>query len=65
MYMAKWFTTEEEAKKFQKEQGFGALYKNTPRSRTRSNYETEALMRGHAPGSDFCTRFPFVVAWNE
>ena len=64
MYYSKFFATESDAKAFQKKQGYGVLYKNTPRSRTRSDYRTEALMRGHYPDSEFCKIHPYVVAWN-
>ena len=58
MYIAKWFVDKEEAKKFQKEHG-GALYKNEPRSRTRNDHLTTALMMGFDPD-----KYPYSVNWN-
>lgn len=57
-YMAKWFTNEDEAKKFQKENG-GVLYKNVPRSRTKRDHLVTAAMMGFDP-----VEFPYSVNWN-
>lgn len=57
MYMAKWFTNEEDAKKFQKEHG-GTLYKNVPRSRTKRDHLVTAAMMGFDP-----VKFPYSVNW--
>ena len=57
MYMAKWFKDEQDAKTFQREHG-GALYKNTPRSRTRIDHLTTAAMMGFDPDE-----FKFSVNW--
>ncbi len=62
-YYYKFFKTEEEARTFQKENG-GALYKNTPRSRTKRSYAVEAGMAGVDPNGDFCKERPYVIAWN-
>ena len=65
MYMHKFFKTKEEAKAFQKKEGYGVLYSNAPRSRTKRDYMIEHDMAkgeglGITPESH-----PFVVAWNE
>ena len=62
-YCNKFFKTEEQAKAFQKERGYGVLYKNTPHSRTKKQYETEADMMGVSQKER--EKHPFVVAWNE
>lgn len=60
MYRAAWFETKEEAKDFQKKQGFGALYTNLPGSRTKRQFNDEAAMFG------FDTeKYHAVVSWNE
>lgn len=64
MYYNRFFATETEAKQFQNQQGFGDLYKNTPRSKTKRYYRTEALMMGHNPEGDYCKNHPYVIAWN-
>lgn len=58
MYMVRWFTNEDEAKKFQKECG-GAFCKNAPRSRTKRDHLTTAAMMGFDP-----EQFPYSVNWN-
>lgn len=62
MYYNRFFKTEEEAKAFQKEQGFGVLYKYTKGSRTKDRYLVEAAMMGKS--MEFVEEHPFVVAWN-
>ena len=59
MYMAKWFKDEEDAKCFQKKHGYGALYKNVPRSKTRRDHLVTAAMMGFDPDE-----FPYSVNWN-
>lgn len=63
MYMNRFFKTKDEAVAFQKEQGFGALYSNAKGSRTKSSYQTEALMMGKS--NEFQQEHPFCVAWNH
>lgn len=62
MYMYHFFKTEQEARAFQKKQGLGALYKNTPKSRTKESYMIEAAMAEKS--NEFIAEHPFVVAWN-
>lgn len=64
MYCNKFFKTEEEAKKFQKEFGYGALYKNTPRSRSKKDFMVEAKLIACLP-DDYIEKHPYCVAWNE
>lgn len=59
MYYAKWFKTEEEAKRFQKEHG-GALYKNVPKSRTKRDHEIASYMFGFDKDE-----YPYSVNWNK
>ena len=62
-YCNKFFKTEEQAKAFKKERGYGVLYKNTPHSRTKKEYEAEAdMMRVSQKERE---KHPFVVAWDE
>ena len=58
-YNGRWFKTEEEAKAFQKEHG-GALYKNTPRSRTKRDHEIASMTFGFDPDE-----YPYSVNWNS
>lgn len=58
MYYAKWFKTEAEAKAFQK-QHRGVLYKNTPRSKTKTSHMITATMMGFDPNV-----YPYSVNWN-
>lgn len=58
---SRFFKTEQEARAFQKELGFGALYKNTKGSRTKREYFAEAIMADKMV--DFVREHPYVVAW--
>lgn len=58
MYACRWFTDEEEAKKFQKENG-GALYRGVPNSRTKKDHLISASMFGFD-----AEKFPYSVNWN-
>ena len=60
VYMTAWFKTEQEAKEFQKNEHSGALYKGTPRSRTKQDHMIAAFMHGFDP-----EKYPFSVNWNE
>lgn len=62
-YCSKFFATKEEAKAFQKERGYGALYSYTKGSRTKKSYLCEAAMIGMS--MEQVEQKPFVVAWNE
>lgn len=59
MYCAKWFKTEGEAKKFQKQHG-GTLYRNVKGSHTKTDHKVTAYMfRFDA------NEYPYSVNWNE
>ena len=64
MYKNKFFKTKEEAKAFQKEKGYGALYSNVKGSRTKKYYRDELLVKGRCD-EEFINEHPYVVAWNE
>jgi len=66
MYMFHFFKTKEEAKTFQKEKGYGTLYSNEPRSRTKKDYAIERMMMQDTnwKPDEFYDEHPFVVAWN-
>lgn len=65
MYNNKFFKTREEAVAFQRQHG-GALYSNTPKSRTKKDYRAEMAVAFDArmelvnPNET-----PYCVAWNE
>lgn len=64
LYCQKFFSAEREAHQFIKEHGGqGILYKNTPRSRSKREFQIEATMSGltqaELQGKDYC------VAWNQ
>lgn len=65
MYNNKFFKTREEAKAFQKEHG-GAIYSDTPKSKTKRGFRTEMTvafdgrMEVVNPNET-----PWCVAWNE
>ena len=64
LYCQKFFSTEGEARQFIKEHnGWGTLYKNTPRSRSKREFQFEAAMSGltqdELQGKDYC------VAWSQ
>lgn len=59
MYRAVWFKTKEEAKDFQKKQGFGAIYTNYPNSKTKRQFNDEADMFGFDKN-----KYHAVVSWN-
>lgn len=59
MYCAKWFKTEEEARKFKKEHG-GALYRNVKGSHTKTSHKITAYMMRFDPDE-----YPYSVNWNE
>lgn len=63
-YCNQFFKTKEEAKAFQKQHGYGALYSNEKGSRTKKAYATELRVRG-SWNDEFINTYPFVVAWNE
>lgn len=62
-YCRKFFATKEEAKAFQREKGFGALYSFAKGSRTKQRYMVEAAIAGL--GMQSIMMNPYVVAWNE
>lgn len=64
-YNNRFFATKEDAKKFQKEH-CGALYANTPRSRTRLDFTTEMMVAWDARREAVdAEKTPYCVAWNE
>jgi hypothetical protein len=62
MYYNKFFSTKEEAKAFQKQQGYGVMYSYTKGSRTKRDYLAEAAMAGL--DMETVEKLPYVVAWN-
>lgn len=63
MYMWQFCKTEEEAKAFAKKNGRGVIYKNIPRSRTKTDYKV-TLQMAEKP-EVFSEEYPYVVCWNE
>lgn len=65
MYNNKFFKTREEAKAFQKEHG-GAIYSNTPKSKTKRSFRVEMTVAFDAR-NEFVNpnETPWCVAWNE
>ena len=63
LYCQRFFSNEQEARQFIKEHGYGALYKNTPRSRSKKAFSIEAAMSGlmsvELQSKNYC------VAWNH
>lgn len=64
IYRNQFFKTKEEAKAFQKEKGFGALYSNEKGSRTKKDYKAELAILGRFD-EKFIAEYPYVVAWCE
>lgn len=67
-YMVHFCETEQEAKEFKRSRnGQGIIYKNTPRSRSKDDYQvSRAIMQDSNPKPDeFYESHPVVVAWNE
>lgn len=62
MQYVKFFETEAEAKQYQKEKGRGVLLKNTPRSRSRRDWEIAACAIG-LPES-LRQKMPYAVEYN-
>lgn len=62
MYCHEFFKTEKEARAFQQEQGFGALYRKNGVS-SRDDYLAEAVIAGLT--LDQMTEKPFCIAWKE
>lgn len=64
-YNNKFFKMKEEAKEFQKKHG-GALYSNTPRSKTKRSFRTEMAVAFDARMEVVDgNKTPYCVAWNE
>ena len=65
MYNNKFFKTREEAKAFQKEHG-GAIYSDTPKSKTKRSFRAEMAVAFDAR-REFVNpnETPWCVAWNE
>lgn len=64
LYCQRFFSTEAEARQFIKgRNGWGTLYKNTPRSRSKREFQIEVTLSGltqaELQGKDYC------VAWNQ
>ena len=63
MYRQEFFATEADARQFIKKQGYGALYKNTPRSHSRKQFLVEVAVSGLTQAElgdkNYC------VAWNQ
>lgn len=65
IYKNQFFKTKEEAKAFQKERGYGALYSNVKGSRTKRDYATELAILCPADPLKFSQEYPFVIAWTQ
>jgi hypothetical protein len=59
LYRGAWFKTEEEAKAFLKKNG-GVLYKNVPRSRTKTDHQIAGAMFGFD-----ANEYKYSVNWTE
>ena len=66
MYCHKFFATLDEAEKFKKDQGFGAIYRlnaKVKKGQGPNSYTIEAYMAGMT--TEDMLKKPFCVAWNE
>ena len=60
IYRWQFFKTKEEAKAFQKEQGYGALISYASNKRDFRDYLS---MQGES--EEFAKEYPYVIAWNS
>lgn len=65
LYCSKFFETKEDARDFQKAHGYGALYSNVPRSKTKDDYATELQIARYCGRSIDPEVTPYCIAWNE
>lgn len=66
VYNNKFFTTKEEAQKFRREKGYGAIYSGAKNSKTRHQFTIETLIAFDARGEIIDPKkTPWCVAWNE
>ena len=65
IYKNQFFKTKDEAKAFQKEKGYGALYSNVKGSKTKRDYTAELAILSPNDPLKFAQEYPYVVAWTQ